>query len=93
MKKLSLSIIVAISLTIGIFAQTPQSFKYQAVVRDLSGNIITNQLVAVKISLLIGTETGPVVYSEVHSSTTNQFGTITLDIGKGTVVTGVFSCH
>jgi uncharacterized protein (TIGR02145 family) len=91
MKKLSLSIIVAISLTTGIFAQTPQSFKYQAIVRDLSGNIITNQLVAVKVSLLIGTETGPVVYSEVHSSTTNQFGTITLDIGKGSVVTGIFS--
>jgi uncharacterized protein (TIGR02145 family) len=91
MKKLSLSVIIAISLTIGIFAQTPQSFKYQAVVRDLSGNIITNQLVSVKISLLIGSETGTLVYSEVHSSTTNQFGTITLDIGKGSVVTGIFS--
>jgi len=55
MKKLSLSVIIAISLTIGIFAQIPQSFKYQAVVRDLSGNVITNQLVSVKVSLLIGT--------------------------------------
>jgi len=91
MKKLSLSVIIAISLTIGIFAQIPQSFKYQAVVRDLSGNVITNQLVSVKVSLLIGTETGPVVYSEVHSSATNQFGTITLDIGNGTIESGVFS--
>ena len=91
MKKLSLSVIIAISLNIGIFAQTPQSFKYQAVVRDLSGNIITNQLVSVKISLLIGSETGQVVYSEVHSGTTNQFGLITLDIGKGTIESGVFS--
>ncbi len=91
MKKSSLLIILAFILTIGIFAQTPQSFKYQSVVRDLTGNIITNQLVAVKISLLIGSETGPVVYSEVHSGTTNQFGLITLDIGSGTIESGVFS--
>ena len=35
-------------LATGLYAQSPQSFKYQAVVRDTSGDIITNQLISVK---------------------------------------------
>jgi uncharacterized protein (TIGR02145 family) len=92
MRKLTLSVILVLGLFIQLIAQVPQSFKYQAVVRDISGNIITNQAVTVRISILAKTETGTVVYSEVHNSTTNPFGTITLDIGKGTLdVTGNFA--
>ncbi len=74
-----------------IVAQSPQSFKYQSVVRDLSGNIVANQIVSIKISILAGSETGTSVYSEVHTGATNQYGLITLNIGKGTIVSGVFS--
>jgi uncharacterized protein (TIGR02145 family) len=91
MRKLSLSCFLTLSLIVGVFAQSPQSFKYQAVVRDLSASIIANQLVSLKISLLVGSETGLIVYAETHSGTTNQFGTITLDIGKGSVESGIFS--
>ena len=78
-------------LTTELYAQSHQSFKYQALVRDHSGNTLINQLVAVRISLLTGSETGLEVYIEVHSCTTNQFGMITLDIGKGLVESGNFS--
>lgn len=91
MKNLCTLVILTITLSISVFAQTPQSFKYQAVVRDVSGNVIPNQLVALKISLLVGSESGLVVYSEIHNGTTNQFGLISLDIGNGTVETGIFS--
>jgi uncharacterized protein (TIGR02145 family) len=92
MRKLTLSGILVLGLFVQLIAQTPQSFKYQAVVRDVSGNIITNQVVAIKISILAKTETGAVVYSEIHNSTTNQFGTVTLDIGKGNIIeSGIFS--
>jgi uncharacterized protein (TIGR02145 family) len=91
MKNLCTLLILTITLSISVIAQTPQSFKYQAVVRDVSGNVISNQSVALKISLLIGSESGLVVYSEIHNGTTNQFGLITLDIGKGTIESGVFS--
>ncbi len=44
----------------GLSAQTPQSFKYQAIVRDTAGSIIANQLVSFKTSLLTGSENGAV---------------------------------
>lgn len=73
-----------------LFAQAPEMFKYQAVVRNNSGEVIKNQNVALKISILQGSAGGAVVYSETHSKATNEFGLVNLDIGKGSVVTGSF---
>lgn len=72
-------------------AQVPQSFKYQAVVRDGSGDIITDQQVGLQVSILQGSTSGTAVYVETHPPTTNGFGLINLKIGKGTVVSGDFS--
>lgn len=67
------------------FAQSPEKFNYQAVVRDASGASVTGSLVGVKVSILSGNSTGPVVYSETHGVTTNNYGLITLQIGAGSV--------
>ncbi len=72
------------------FAQAPQAFNYQAVARDASGNVLQSQLLGIKISLHKGSESGTVVYSETFNPTTNEFGLFTLEIGKGTVVSGNF---
>jgi hypothetical protein len=73
-------------------AQTPQAFKYQAVARDASGNVLANKSVSFKISILSGSVSGIVVYSETHpGKTTNTFGLVELEIGKGTVVSGTFA--
>ena len=90
MKKNALSFLIAIITTMGIFAQTPEAFKYQAVVRDNSGDIIAGQLVSVRVSIIQDDISGILVYSETHSCTTNQFGIIVLEIGNGTIETGVF---
>ena len=74
-----------------LIGQPPASFKYQAVLRDARGNIRTNTLTSIAISILQGSATGTVVYSETHSTTTDDFGLINLEIGKGTVTTGTFS--
>ncbi len=71
-------------LTINAFSQAPQKFNYQAVVRDDAGNLVSEQLVNMKISILQGSVDGTVVYSETHSPTTNSFGLVTLEIGGGT---------
>jgi len=65
-------------------AQTPQSFKYQAVARDASGEVIADQKVSFQISILQGSESGTTVYTETHVDSTNQFGLVTLEIGTGT---------
>ncbi len=72
-------------------AQAPQSFKYQAVARDVNGNIITYQNVGIRIRILQGSASGTVVYTETFSPTTNEFGLVKLNIGLGNVVTGSFA--
>lgn len=91
MKKSILSIAIAIVISFTSFAQSPEAFKYQAVTRDLSGNILANQSVSFQISILQGSSSGSSVYTETHSGTTNAFGLINLEIGNGTVVSGDFT--
>ncbi|HSO85513.1 MAG TPA: hypothetical protein VLQ91_03105 [Draconibacterium sp.] len=84
--------IVALFLGVAVSAQAPQSFRYQAVARDNSGNVLANQNVSFRISILGGSISGTVVYSETHSGlSTNAFSLVELEIGKGTPVTGTFS--
>ncbi|HNU78823.1 MAG TPA: hypothetical protein PKM75_10705, partial [Prolixibacteraceae bacterium] len=72
-------------------AQAPQALNYQAVARDASGNVLADQLVSFRISILSGSSTGSAVYSEVHTGkVTNGFGLVQLAIGQGTPVTGAF---
>jgi hypothetical protein len=89
MKKPITSILLVLA-TLFVSAQVPEAFNYQAVVRNSSGVIVTNQNVSLKISILQSSETGPTIYAETHSATTNNFGLVNLQIGKGTVVSGVF---
>jgi len=73
------------------FSQSPQSFKYQAIARDNTGNVLQNQSISIRITILSGSPTGTPEYAETHSDTTNQFGLFTLQIGNGTVVSGDFT--
>ncbi|MFH1297455.1 MAG: tail fiber domain-containing protein [Bacteroidota bacterium] len=72
-------------------AQSPERFKYQAVLRDATGNPIVNTAKTVIINILQGSATGTSVYQETHSVTTTAQGIINLNIGGGTVNAGVFA--
>lgn len=72
-------------------AQAPQSFNYQAVARDASGAVLSNQAVSFRISLLQGSATGTSIYTETHAVTTNLLGLVNFAIGGGTVVSGNFA--
>ena len=78
-------------MSIFAFGQTPQAFKYQAVARDLNGNPVINQEIAVKISILAGSPEGTVEYCELHQTTSNSLGLINLEVGHGTTLTGEFT--
>jgi hypothetical protein len=73
-----------------IIAQTPQNFSFQTVIRNSSNQLLANQQVGIKISVLQGSETGIVVYSERHTPNTNTNGLATLSIGSGTILNGSF---
>lgn len=87
-----------ILLTVGILlgchlvsAQAPEKMSYQAVMRNSSGQLLTNQNIGVKVSVLQGSPAGAAVYSERLTGTTNTNGLISLEIGSGTVLSGTFS--
>ena len=90
MKKALISILL-FAINISIFAQTPESFKYQAVIRDATGTVLANQNIGFKLSILQNSEIGTVVYSETFNTTTNNYGLVNLLIGEGIPVTGTFS--
>ncbi|MCD4695705.1 MAG: hypothetical protein K8S16_05630 [Bacteroidales bacterium] len=87
----SLICISVIVLGLTVYAQTPNAFQYQAVIRDTSGNVITSDTISLKFSILSGSVTGTTVYSETHTDTTNQFGLISIKIGNGTAIIGNFN--
>ncbi len=89
MKKSILTIMVL--LIVGLcFAQTQQSIKYQTVIRDGNGDVIPNQNMTLKISILQGNPTGTVVYAERHNIVTNDFGLVSTAVGTGEVLSGDF---
>ncbi|MBI5540120.1 MAG: tail fiber domain-containing protein [Bacteroidia bacterium] len=78
-------------IVVTTFAQVPQTFQYQAVIRDVSGTAMVNQSVNFQISILSGSVTGTAVYVETHTASTNAYGIVALNIGSGIPVTGTLS--
>ncbi|MCF8450686.1 MAG: DUF1566 domain-containing protein [Taibaiella sp.] len=71
-----------------LFAQSPHKMSFQAVVRNSGNNLVVDDTVGMRISILQGTASGTPVYVETHTPHTNANGLATLIIGNGTVVTG-----
>ena len=92
MKKIfTLTVITA--LTLAVYAQLPQKMSYQCVVRNASGTLVVNHAVGMKISILQGSATGTVVFSETYSPApqSNGNGLVTVEIGSGTATVGTFA--
>lgn len=83
--------ILTVLIHFGLKAQAPQKFSYQIVIRNASNVLVANQAVGIKISILQGSATGTAVYVETHTPTTNANGLASIEIGAGTVSSGVFS--
>ena len=93
MKKISLLIVLFLTFTFSLMAQSvPQGMNYQAVARDHSGQVLANQDITLKVSLLSQNEREIQIesYSEIHNARTNKLGLFTLTIGQGTTTFGDF---
>ena len=77
--------------TVNINAQSPHKMTSQAIVRDAAGDLVTNQQVGMQISILQTTVGGTAVYVETQTPTTNASGLVSIAIGTGAVVTGVYA--
>lgn len=70
-----------------LFAQAPEKFSYQAVVRNASNALVANTSVGVRVSVL----QGDAMYVETHTAVTNANGLLTIEIGGGNVQQGSFA--
>ncbi len=81
MKKL-LFFVIHLFVIASVYSQVPNQFKYQALFRDVDGNILSNQEVSVNIKILQGAVNGLSVFEEIHNLTTTSQGIINLNIGS-----------
>ncbi len=84
MKKILLTAALAIT---AIAASAQNGFMYQAVIRD-DGKVLENKSVNMRFSILLDNE---VYYTEQQTTTTNEYGNISVNIGEGTVLKGSFN--
>ncbi len=73
-------LIVSVSM-----AQT--GFSYQATLRNSDGNLVCNQKVGMRFSLLYNNKT---YYTESQTPTSNAYGTVSVIVGEGTCLNGSF---
>jgi len=84
-------IIMMVFFPIFAIAQAPQKINFQSILRNSSGEVVGNRSVSLKITILSGTINGSSDYSETHAKTTDASGLISIQIGMGTLVSGVFN--
>ncbi|MCB0760640.1 MAG: hypothetical protein KDC12_03885 [Flavobacteriales bacterium] len=80
------SVLSAFLLCLGLigFAQAPpQGISYQAVARDLNGQILNDALLVARMNILANGENGTLMWQETHSVTTDAYGLFSLIIGQG----------
>jgi hypothetical protein len=78
------SMAIGILLTASVFAQVPEKMSYQAVIRNSSDALVINTQIGMQISILQGSASGTVVYTETQTPTTNANGLVSIEIGTGT---------
>ncbi len=92
MKKILYLLFFILTAALGSFAQSGLSgINYQAVARNSNGTVLANQAVSVRFSIRGGGPNGAVEYQETHNTATNTIGLFTLQLGRGTPVTGTFA--
>ena len=91
-------LLIGLLLTASVFltqeasAQAPpQRISYQTVLRNSSNALLVSTPVGIRISVLKNSATGPAVYVETQTATTNASGLVSIKIGNGTATTGTFA--
>ena len=90
MKRIILCVLTFIFGISVLSAQTapPDKMTYQLVVRDANNELVVNQNVGVKISILEDTPNGTTVYMETHTVSTNTNALATIQVGAGALIVG-----
>lgn len=63
---------------------------FQGAARDGLGNILNNRNISLQFSIIDSSISGPIIYTETHSTTTSNLGLFTVNVGQGSASVGVF---
>lgn len=89
MKRVIFTFLIIILFSINqLIAQSPDLINYQGIARSSTGLPIKDQAIKLRLSIINGSVSGSVVYSETHKVTTNTYGLYNVQIGAGTIVSG-----
>lgn len=91
MKKIIILFALLFFCGASLFAQAPEIFNYQAVVRNANNSLVVNTSVGIRVSILQGSASGSAVYVETQTTTTNTNGLMTIAIGGGNAQQGSFA--
>ncbi len=87
MKKI---LFISILVVLCSFLYANDSFKYQAIIRTADGEVIVNQDVQMRISIIQHNIRELPIYEETHFVRTNEYGLINIYIGDGVATIGSF---
>ena len=94
MKRLPYSVLFTLLLAVlmmPVQSQTNRHMAYQAVVRDATGQVIVNQELPIRISILDKSDDPVTYYQEEHLVTTNEYGLVNFPIGGGKTMDGKYA--
>ncbi|MDD4822832.1 MAG: hypothetical protein PHI48_09790 [Bacteroidales bacterium] len=87
MKKITL-LLIALLATVAVSAQVPSAFNFQAVLRDVKGDVLKNADVWLSVSLLEDNAT-TLYYQESIYTQSDSMGVISISINNGTYGTSI----
>ncbi len=92
MKKIFFLFVTSLMFTIPTFAQN-EGISFQGLARNAAGEVMVSQTISLRLSILLGSESGAVAYTETRQTTTNPQGIFAVVVGDGTAnsKTGNFS--
>lgn len=84
MKKIIFPLLLMLLAANALFGQqpAPEILNYQGVARNSVGNVLNNKTISLKVTIRDGSPTGPAVYSETRTVTTNPFGLFNVQLGS-----------
>lgn len=92
MKRLTTVVIILACTVSYLTAQAPpQAFSFKASIKGEDGKLLINQTVNMRVSILQDNTSGPEVFAELFTPTTNNLGQVDLEIGRGKTEFGAFS--
>jgi hypothetical protein len=89
MKKIFIFMLFANIIIIN--AQVPQGINYQSTVRNSVGDLLVNQSIGFKFTILLNSTTSSAVYAETQTVSSDDLGQMSCVIGQGTPLLGSFS--